>query len=286
MDEQRAARAYGLRVGFVAAVFSIAQALVLYETALGAFAAIHSIQQGINVDQSLGGQLVVDPTLALPGLIPMFLVSYGSMLVAGIVTLLLARAAGQMTAIAIGRHAGGARAGMWVWLISTLVWFAASAVVVALTHMDGTITGVFSGTGKPEFTGDEIFGLLAQEVVFALIWLGFCALAGSRGAAGATLVDPEPMLTFAPMGVAAYPFAVAPAPWGTMPPPQYQGPQAGLPPYPGAYPPALPWAQPQPQIPPPQPAYPPLPSHYDAPQTPQPPAPGASGGEQPPAPAE
>jgi hypothetical protein len=283
MDDQSAPRAYGWRVGLVAAVFSVAQALVLYGAALGAYGELRSIQHGLNLDQVLG-QVVVDPTLTLSDLLPMLFVSYGSMLVAGIVTLLLARAAGRMTAIATGRHAGGARAGMWVWLVSTFVWLAASAVVVVVTHLDGTVTGIFSGTGKPEFTGDQLLGLLGQEIVFALIWLGFCALAGSRGAATATLVDPAPAVVYAPAGMAMYPFAMAPAPWATMPPPPQfrpgpQGPQAGLPPYPGAYPPPALWAPPQPL----QPAYPPLPSHYGASPAPQPPQLPASGSDQSPA---
>jgi hypothetical protein len=280
MSEQRAPRFYGVRVGLVAAVFSIAQALLLYGSALGAYAAIRSLQQGLNIDK-LVGQSVVDFFLIAPGLVPMLVVSYSSIIVAGVITLLLARSAGRMAAIAAGRHAGGARAGMWVWLISSLVWLAASAAVVALTHLDGTVTGVFSGTGRPEFTGDEITGLLVQEVIFALIGLGFCALAGSRGASGAALVES----VLPTSGMQPYPFAMVPPPWVAMPPQtSYQpGPQAGLPAYPGAaYPPPLPWA-------PPQGVYPPPPSHYQPSQTSQPPAPTSlppAGAQQPPAPAE
>ncbi len=282
MKEQNASRTYGVRVGLIAALFSIAQALVLYGAAQGGYAAIRSVQQAINVVNTSGP--VVDFTLLLPGLIPVLLVAYGSMLVAGVVTAWLAWHAGRMAAIRMGRHAGGAQAGMWVWLISSLTWIVASVIVVAITHMDGTISGILAGTGKPEFTGQEIAFLVAQEVIAALIGLGVCAFAGSRGAAGATLVEPAPM----PAVMAPYPFAVYPAPWGAMPPPSQQRPglppgappPAGLPPYPGAYfPPQQPWA-------PPPSMYPPPPSHYlpqPAPQAPAPqtPAPEPAGGQSP-----
>ena len=277
MNEQSAPRAYGVRVGLVAALFSIGQALLLYASALGGYAAIHAIQQAINVINTSGP--VVDVTLLLPGLIPTVLVAYGSMLAAGLITAWLAWHAGRMAAIRVGRRAGGAQAGMWVWLISSAVWIVASIVVVAITHMDGTISGIFTGTGKPEFMGQQIVFLVAQEILAALIGLGVCAFAGSRGAAGAELVEPAPASM--PAGMAPYPFAVYPAPWGMMPPPGYQPgyrpglppgapPPAGYPPYPGAvYPPQPAWT-PQPGM------YPPPPSHYlpqPAPQAPQLPAP-------------
>ncbi len=290
MNEQRAPRVYGVRVGLVAALFSIGQALLLYASAVGSYAAIHAMQQAVNVFNTSGP--VVDFLLLLPELLPPLLVTYGSMLVAGVITARLAWHAGQMAAISAGRRAGGARAGMWVWLISTLVWIAASVVIVALTHMDGTVSGVFTGTGTPEFMGQEIGLLVAQEVVVALIGLGVCALTGSRGAAGAKLVEPVPPPI--PAGMASYPFAMYPAPWGAMPPTSYQPnyrpglppgapPPAGLPPYPGAvYPPQQVWT-------PPPGVYPPPPSHYlpqtSAPQEPQkPPEAPAPASEQPPAP--
>ncbi len=291
MNEHNAPRAYGVRVGLVAAIFSIAQALLLYGAALGGYAAIHSVQQAINVINTVGP--VVDFTLLLPGLIPVLLIAYGSMLVAGLITAWLAWYAGRLAAIQMGRRAGGARAGMWVWLVSALVWIAASVVVVAVTHMDGTISGILVGTGKPEFMGQQIAFLVAQEVIAALIGLGVCAFAGARGAASAPLVAPEPAPV--PAGAPLYPFAVYPAPWGIMPPPgqQLPGPPPGaLPPagmapgalpYPGAvYPPQRTWA-------PPPGVYPPPPSLYlpqAAPQAPQPPAPQAPepAGGQPPTP--
>jgi hypothetical protein len=205
----------------------------------------------------------------------MLLVAYGSMLVAGAVTARLAWSAGRLAALDAGRRAGGARAGMWVWLISTLVWIAASVVIVALTHMDGTVSGIFTGTGKPEFMGAEIAFLVAQEALAALIGLAVCAFAGARGAAGATLVEPAQVAI--PAMVAPYPFVPYPAPWAMQPPPGYRSPyQAGAnppagfpPPYPGAaYPPPQPWAPPG--------VYPPPPSHYlpqPAPATPEVPKP-------------
>lgn len=288
MNEQRAPRVYGVRVGLVAALFSIGQALLLYASAVGGYAAIRAMQQAVNVFNTSGP--VVDFFLLLPGLVPTLVVAYGSMLVAGVITARLAWHAGQMTAISAGRRAGGARAGMWVWLISTLVWIVASVGIVALTHMDGTVSGILTGTGKPEFMAAEIVSLVAQEVVVALIGLGVCAFAGSRGAAGARLV--EPISPPIPAGMAPYPFVMYPAPWGMAPPPGYQPehqpglppgspPPAGSPAYPGAvYPPPQVWTPPG--------VYPPPPSHY-LPQTPAPqespaPAPQPPANEQTPAP--
>ena len=73
MNEQNAPRVYGVRVGLVAALFSIAQALLLYASAVGGYAAIHAMQQAINVINSTGP--VVDVTLLLPGLIPTLLIA-------------------------------------------------------------------------------------------------------------------------------------------------------------------------------------------------------------------
>jgi hypothetical protein len=288
MKEQDAPRVYGVRVGLVAALFSIAQALLLYAAAVGGYASIRAWQQAANIFNTVGP--VVDFLLLLPGLIPTLLVAYGSMLVAGLITAWLASRAGRLAAIGMGRRPGGARAGMWVWLISTSVWIVASVVIVALTHMDGTVSGIFAGTGKPEFMGQQITFLVAQEVVAALIGLGICAFAGARGAARAELVEPvQPPI---PAGMAPYPFVPYPAPWGMVPPPQgYQPgtppgapfgarPPAGLPPYPGAiYPPQQPWT-PQPGV------YPPPPSHYQPQPAPQPyiPQPSTPISDSPPAP--
>jgi hypothetical protein len=274
MNERNAPRVYGVRIGLVAALFSIAQALLLYASAAGSFASVRAIQQGLNIN-IISPQPVVDVFLLAPGLIPMLVIAYSSMIAAGLITAWLAWRAGRIAAISVGRHAGGARAGMWVWLISTVVWIVASVVVVALTHMDGTISGIFSGTGKPEFMGAEIAGVVSQEVIAGLIGLGVCAFAGARGAAGAELVEPEPV----PVAMAPYPFAVYPAPWGPMPPQGYQPgpppgarPPAGLPPYPGAvYPPQQSWAPPPGVYPPPPTHY--LPQHEPPAPTPQPSAP-------------
>lgn len=285
VNEPSAPRYYGLRVGLMAGAFSIGQALLLYAAALGGYEAISSIQQGINIDTAIG-QPAVDFTLLAGPLLPALIISYGSMLVAGGITLWLARSAGRMAAMRAGRHEGGARAGMWVWLISSLIWLAASVVVVLLFHRDGTLSGVLFGSGQPDSTGAEIAGLLTQEVIAALIALGFAALAGSRGANGATLVEPAPMMM--PVGMGPYPFAgYPPAPWRVAPPqgyppapqamagaPRMAPPLAGAPGYPGAmypgaaYPPPMAWA-------PPTAVYPPPPSHY-LPQQPAAPAPQAT----------
>lgn len=294
MSERNAPRVYGLRVGLVSGLFSIGQVAISSSAAHGSEASLRAIQRAFAI-LAAGG--IADPTMLIAPLLPMLAATYLSMLLVGLLTLWFAREAGQMSAIAQGRHDGGATAGMWVWLTSTMIWMAASVVAVALTKSDGTISGVFTGTFTTAYLPQEVLFLLLQEALAALICLGFCALAGSRGARNAALVSPEAPPTGMPAPVGfplpgAYPYAPYQMPGYPAGYPGYQGyptypvypaqqPYQGYPGYPAGWPPA-PVASPAPTTASAQQAgapdvYPPPPTYY----MPQPTAPTQS---EPPAP--
>ncbi len=316
MSERDAPRVYGLRVGLVSGLFSIAQVAISAAAAHGSEAQLRAIQRALAILSSGG---IADPTVLITPLIPMLVVTYISMLAIGLLTLWFAAQAGRLAAIEQGRHAGGATAGMWVWLVSTLVWLAAAVVATVATNSDGTISGVFTGTFTRSLLPQELLFLLLQEVLVALVSLGFCAMAGARGARYAPMIAPEslPTAMTAPVGFpppGAYPYAPYPPypmrpmpgypPYPAYPPQQGYPPQPAQQPYPGypGYPgyPAGSWGPPPPQMPPtPQPApqppasqmqrmtsplpYPPPPSFYVPQQTPA--IPGEARGEAPAGPA-
>src|SRR6185437_7252978 len=243
MSEQRdAPRVYGVRVGLVSGLFSIAQVLLSVAAAHGSEAALRAIQHTFTILTSGG---LVDPTTVAPALIPMLLTTYLAMLLAGLVTVWFAGRAGRLAAIAQGRHAGGASAGMWVWLTSTGIWLLASIIATVITNSDGTISGVFVGTFSSAYLPQQLIFLLLQEIVAALFCLGFCAAAGAQGARNAPVSPPNAALTplhapawypqRPPQG--AYPYV----PYGSYPMPGYppyppyppQPGQSGQQPYPG-----------------------------------------------------
>lgn len=228
MSERNASQVYGVRVGLVAGLFALTQVVVSTLAARGAMGGLLAMQRALNI-LSTGG--LADPTLLIGPLVPMLLVTYAAMALAGALTIYLAGRAGEMAAIARGRRIGGGAAGMWVWLVATLIWLVGSVVAVVITHSDGTISGVFTGTFTPDLLPQQTIFLLLQLVIAALIALGFCALWGARGARNAPLVEPEPQPYFgAPMGPMGFP-----PPPGMYPAyPAYPAPFA--PPY-GAYPP-------------------------------------------------
>lgn len=277
MGEQNAPRVYGVRVGLVSGLFAIGQVALSVAAAHGSEAPLRSIQQAFDI---LAGGGLVDPTVVAPALLPMLLTAYLTMLLGGLLTLWFASRAGRLAAIAQGRHAGGAAAGMWVWLTTTCVWLLASIVATVIFNSDGTLSGVFFGTFNGDHLAPELVFLLLQEVVAALVCLGFCALTGAQGARNAP-VPPTPM-AYPPHGAypGAYPSTPYPAyptagypsytPYPTYPaayppqPGQPTAPYSAYPAYPG-YPAYAPPAQP---AQPAQPAsaapliYPPPPSHY------------------------
>lgn len=289
MSEQNAPRAYGVRVGLVSGLFAIGQVLLSVAAARGSEAPLRAIQQTFDV---LSGGGLADPTLLAPALLPMLLSTYLSILVGGLLTLWFAARAGRLTAIAQGRRAGGAAAGMWVWLVSTGIWLLASVVATVITNSDGTVSGVFFGTFSSATLSQELIFLLLQEIVAALVCLGFCALTGAQGARNApvehdqTPLAPWPGLPGYPQpgayGYGPYGYAPYHAPGYPVYPPQPGQPYGSFPAYPG-YPPAgwgvapntapnaaPPSGQPaESPAPPPTPAqiatplpYPPPPSHY------------------------
>ncbi len=294
MSERNAPRVYGVRVGLVSGLFAIGQVALSVAAAHGSEASLRSVQQTFDL---LAGGGLADPTTVAPALLPMLLIAYLTMLLGGLLTLWFAARAGRLAAIAQGRRAGGAAAGMWVWLTSTGVWLLASIVATVIFNSDGTLSGVFFGDFSGNTLALELIFLLLQEVVAALICLGFCALTGAQGARNAP-VPPTPM-SYPPHGVypGAYPYTPYPpypvAGYSTYPnyppayPPMYP-PQPGpstvaypvQSPYPGypSYPPASQPAQPAQSI---QAAgaaplaYPPPPSHYvpHPPSAPESPAP-------------
>lgn len=271
MSEQDAPRVYGVRVGLVSGLFSIGQVALSAAAAHGSEASLRAIQQ--TFDTLVSGGLA-DPTVIAPALLPMLLSTYLAMLVVGLVTVWFANQAGRLAAIAQGRHAGGAAAGMWVWLVSSGIWLLASIIVTAITGSDGTLSGVFFGDFSRNNLSQELVFLLLQEIVAALVCLGFCAMAGAHGARNAPIDSstapltlgmpqtPRPM-PYPPMG--AYPYGPYPMPgYPAYPPQPGQQPYAG---YPPAYP-----------------TYPAYPTHPGYPPAGWAPAPGApqSGGTTPP----
>lgn len=273
MSERNAPQTYGVRIGLVSGLFSIGQVALSVAAAHGSEAQVRAIQRAFSILSSGG---IADPTVLIAPLAPMLLTTYLSMLALGLLAIWFAGQAGRLAAVAQGRRVGGASAGMWVWLISTLIWLVASVVATVVTNSDGTVSGVFSGTYSAAFLSQELLFLLLQEVLGALICLGFCALAGSYGARHAMLVAPEappagvggPMMGRLPQG--AYPYAPYP-PYPPYPTPGYPA----YPPYAGGQ---YPGAYPAPQQPyPAYPTYPGYPAHpgsggYTPPQA-QPPQP-------------
>ncbi|HEX8731508.1 MAG TPA: hypothetical protein VF725_05550 [Ktedonobacterales bacterium] len=272
VKRSNAPRAYGVRVGLVAGLFAIGQALLSAAAAHGSEAAVRSMQQALNTLTSGG---IADPTLLIGPLVPMLLTTYLSMLGIGLLCVWFAAQAGRMAATAQGRRAGGAAAGMWTWLISSAIWIAASIILTVITNSDGTLTGVFTGTYTSRLLPQELVLLVGQEIIAALLCLGFCALAGAQGARNVALVAPDPFPVAAP-ALAGYPppgwrpYAPYPAPgypptWPPQYPPYPPQTQAGYPAYPGypagwpPPPPSGPQTMAQPQT---APVYPPPPSFY------------------------
>ena len=245
MSERNAPREYGLRIGLVSGLFAIGQVWLSVAAARGSEAQLRAIQQAFGILASGG---IADPTILYQPLLPMLAITYLSMLAIGLLTLWFAAQAGKLAAVAQGRHGGGGSAGMWVWLVSTLIWLAASVVATVLTNSDGTISGVFTGTFSQAYLPQELFFLLMQEMLAALVSLGFCAMVGAQGARNALLLAPESAPSALPVSVGFAPpggYLYGPQPMPGYPPyPPYPAQRPypgypGYPPYPGypGYPP-------------------------------------------------
>ena len=255
--DTHAVRRYGLIFGLLNGLFATLQVALSSSAALENHSAISSLYYGFK-NQAL------DPSVAVAWLAPILVSAYGSCLVAFGFGMWLCWQAGRATALAAGRDAGGASAGMLTSLIGSGVWIAASVAAVLVLRTDGTASGILATTPDRSAAnlGGELAGLLTQEVVGGLVALGFGAVAGRIGAGSVRFPSrTAPPATFAPLYAATVPLPPAGYPAAGMPMPLYppspdfyRGPApapgqpfgGGWPPsYPGgaAYPPAYP-AQP------------------------------------------
>jgi hypothetical protein len=176
-----------LTLGLMNGLFATLQVVVSSSGAVENSPALASVYYGTH-----GAGL--DPTVIASWLAPLVIATYGSCLVAFAIGMGLCWYAGRLVALA-GSPAAGTRAGLLTSLIGSVIWIGASVVGVLLAHADGSLSGlVVAAQGRPSSAGvgGELAGLLAQEIVAALITLGFGALAGSIGASSVPRQPPPP----------------------------------------------------------------------------------------------
>lgn len=245
MTHGSAAWRYGWRLGLVAAGFAALQVLIMVGAGEAAGTAIATMQFSI--------ANITFPGSAIVPLLVMLLATYLSMALTGIAMLWLAAHAGRLAASVSTRQGAGRSAGFWVALVSGAIWIALSLLVVGLTHTDGTLTGIITAHPTGPLRAAELIGLAIQEGFLALLGLGFGALAGARGAAGAMQRFMPP-----PPPPPAFWYGGQQAQWGGSPPLGWGMGVPYPPPYPptttfGSPPAALPGNAPgNPQLPPPQ----------------------------------
>jgi len=271
MDERKAPGYYGMRIGLLSGAFSILQVLIAAAALNAARAAVSAYYDaGVSAynstDTKIGAIALINPSTALTQPIPTLTAEFGGLLfttilstvVLGIVTLVFAWYAGRLTAMAIGRHKGGASAGSTVWWVSSLIWIVASLVSAAITSPNNLIdipTSYISATYGYGFNTNffplGFITLLILDGLVALIGWGLCAAAGAMGAS--TAPRDVSVATFAP-GMMGAPLGMPPMALAGYPPaPNY--PPLGFPQYP-----------PQAFAPPPAGVYPPPPGYYAPPQ--------------------
>jgi len=288
MNNRAEARSIGWNLGIVSGLFAALQVLISASAARANIATIESMRWSLARLDSGGGNPV--PLIGL--LVPVALITYGSMIVTGAICLVICWHAGRLTAYVNGRRGGGAGAGFRVALLSGIIWIVFAIIISLLLHADGTITGVVASTPDGSALPAQLAGLLIQQLIFGAIGLGLGAWAGALGSNSAPLPEAIPV---------AAPAYVLPATYGMYPAyPAYPAypPIAGYPTdggYPVSSPPyqaPAPYAPPQ-QLPQPPgatpPAYPPPPDYYRMPDAGQPPTsitpqpPASSGPEDAPA---
>lgn len=239
MNNRPAAQSIGWNLGILSGVFAVLQVLISAATARANIATIESMRWSLSRFSTGGG----NPLPLLGALGSVLLVTYGAMVVTGIISLGLSWYAGRLTAFVLGRRAGGAGAGFRVALLSGGIWIVFSIIISLLLHGDGTVTGVIASTPDGSGLGGQLSGLLIQEIILAAIGLGLGAWAGYLGANSAS-VPPE--------SEAVPAFVVTPAyggyPGGYPVYPGYPGYPGypSYPAYPGGYPIAAPPSVPQP----------------------------------------
>jgi hypothetical protein len=232
--------------------------LISASAARANIATIESMRWSLARLESGGGNPM--PLLGL--LVPVALITYGAMIVAGAACLVLCWYAGRLTAYVNGRRGGGAGAGFRVALLSGGIWIAFSIIISLLLHADGTITGVVASTHDGSALPAQLAGLLIQQLIFGAIGLGLGAWAGAIGSNSAPLPEPTPMAAPAYMLPAAYGMYPAYPPMAGYP--TYGGYPISAPPYQAPapyapYTPPQPFQQPLGATPP---AYPPPPDYY------------------------
>ncbi len=264
MNNRAEARSIGWNLGIVSGLFAALQVLISASAARANIATIESMRWSLARLDSGGGNPV--PLIGL--LVPVVLVTYGSMIVTGAICLVICWHAGRLTAYVNGRRGGGAGAGFRVALLSGIIWIVFAIIISLLLHADGTITGVVASTPDGSALPAQLAGLLIQQLIFGAIGLGLGAWAGALGSNRAPLPEATPV---------AAPAYVLPATYGMYPAyPAYPAypPIAGYP-TDGGYPvSSTPYQAPAPYAPPQQlpqppgvtpPSYPPPPDYYRIP---------------------
>jgi hypothetical protein len=262
MTNRPEAQSIGWNLGIISGLFAALQVLISASTARANIFAIESMRWSLARLESGGG----NPTPLFGLLVPVLLVTYGSMIVSGAICLVLCWQAGRLTAFVNGRRTGGAGAGFRVALLSGVIWIVFSIIISVLLHADGTITGVVASTHDGSALPAQLGGLLIQQVIFGAIGLGLGAWAGYLGCRSAPL--PEVISVAAPAFVLPASYGMYPAyPPVAAHPTTYQGYPIAPSPHPSQfhYPAPAPYAPSQP-IPQPldnaRPNDPPSPDYY------------------------
>lgn len=206
-------RRYALAFGLLNGLFAALQ------VAVSSWAA--AVNQGVYTSLYYGLNGVgFNPTTLANWLAPMLIAAYGTCLLGFCVSLWLCWQAGRAAAVATGRRGAGAQAGALVSLLGSAFWIVLSVLMTLVLHTDATLAGlagVIAATpGQPRTNvPTEILVLLVQQIIAALLALGFGALAGRIGAgaahlpsvsmARAAIIPPAPMPPYSVYPPAAYP---------------------------------------------------------------------------------
>lgn len=249
MNNRSAAQSYGWNFGILSGLFAILQVLISASAARGNIYLIESLRLALDRLSTGGG----NPVPLIGSLAVVVLITYGSIIVTGAISLVLSWNAGRLTAYVTGDRSSGAGAGFRVALLSGGIWIVFTILISLLWHSDGTITGVLASSQDGSHQGSQLIGLLFQELILAAIGLGLGAWAGHAGAGRAPL-DETAAPAVAPMAIYG----------GYAPYPAY--PPASGTPTNGSY--SMPAQSAQPT----QPVYPPPPNYYRPPAAQTPPA--------------
>jgi hypothetical protein len=211
MDQRTAARHYGQAIGLAAGLFAALQVLISTTAARANWGNLDSAQRAL-ADGTAVPQFLIGP------LLPTLVATYLASILSGAIMVYLARRAGWLAAYVSGRREAGLVAGGWVALVSALIWIALSVVVVALTHADGSVTGLFTSNPTGPLRPLEIPGLLIQQLGAGLIGWGLGSLFGQMGGDRAPMPRAMPLPPTSPLG-SGWPLAAGGPPrWPDQPP--------------------------------------------------------------------